>query len=302
MKRSLQESSSRPANATVDFVYADLGRAGLGNLLFPLARGLLHSNNAMVPLLPPHWRKLRIGPILRGERDLRRYHTLFRLPTMSERLIRARVLARATLVDESGAVLRSGNQTRALVVRDMADYFDSLTGAESEIVKYIDANVREPVRLIADDQRPYVALHIRLGDFRKAYGTSELEVRNASTSISWFVQAVGALRRSGWHGPIMVASDGSDEQIRAVTELDGVTRTSARTVLEDLFVLARAELVIGSGSTLSAWGAFLGGGPLVLESRLYGYLGPERLRRVADWDDSSVQMLKAELTGSTTRH
>ena len=60
------------------YVYADLPRTGLCNMLFPWARAVLYARNHSLPLLAPEWVKLgRIGPWLRGERDKRYYFGQF---------------------------------------------------------------------------------------------------------------------------------------------------------------------------------------------------------------------------------
>ena len=60
------------------YVYPDVGRAGLGNMLFPWARAVLWSKSYNVSVINPTWYKFRIGPYLRRENDKRRYHLLFK--------------------------------------------------------------------------------------------------------------------------------------------------------------------------------------------------------------------------------
>src|SRR5215213_2469134 len=70
------------------FSYAKLGRAGLGNELFPYLRSLDTAEIEGARLVPPRWFKLRIGPLLRQERDRRHYWLLFRQPGLADWFLR----------------------------------------------------------------------------------------------------------------------------------------------------------------------------------------------------------------------
>src|SRR5215218_4409965 len=73
--------------AIIRFSYAKLGRAGLGNELFPYLRSLDAAEIEGARLVPPRWFKLRIGPWLRQEHDRRRYWLLFRRPALADRIL-----------------------------------------------------------------------------------------------------------------------------------------------------------------------------------------------------------------------
>ena len=55
-----------------------LGGPGLGNLLFPFARAIIYSNKNNIPLINPTWPNIKVGPVLRNERDKRFYIDLFK--------------------------------------------------------------------------------------------------------------------------------------------------------------------------------------------------------------------------------
>lgn len=288
----------------IDYVYPDLGREGLGNLLFPLARALVLCEVLDAQLLLPQWHKLRLGPMIRRERDLRRYHRLFLRPSPRAVAKRARVLATSTLVSEDHVVIRRRSATSTMVVRGMDDRFASLNGAAPVLLKYLTQTARPGVLAGATSAVPYVALHIRLGDFQPSeseVGRPSIILDNTSTPISWFVSAVGALRKAGWKDRILVASDGSDDQLKPVLDLPGVVRSDGSNALDDLMSLAGARLLVGSGSSFSAWGAFLGGRALFLQPGRQGFLPEEGLRRVREWDETAVQLLRTELGPSKAR-
>ncbi len=54
-----------------------LPKAGLANMLIPWAECVIWCNDHGIKQIAPFWRKFRLGPHLRGERDKRQYHKLF---------------------------------------------------------------------------------------------------------------------------------------------------------------------------------------------------------------------------------
>ncbi len=255
-----KETGHRP-----DFVYAELSRAGLGNCLFPWARAVLASKEHDLPMLRPKWLRIRVGPYLRGDMDKRAYWKLFRSPTATQMARRARLLATATLLDESAHVVRARPGPTVQVFRVMDAYFGPLYGHHETIAAELRRMARPGV--ISDDGGgDYVALHVRRGDFIRARGDEPAGADNLTTPINWFVDAVAWLRRHGWDGEIVVFSDGTDEELVELTAIPGVRRHASRNAADDLFRMAGSRLIVGSGSSFSAWGAFLGNAPMAVES------------------------------------
>ena len=80
------------------------------------------------------------------------------------------------------------------------------------------------------------------------------------TPVPWF-RDVLRLVRAGAAGvpPAFVVSDGTPEQLRPLLEEPSVTLVRPGTALSDLLTLARARVLLASGSSsFSAWGAYLG--------------------------------------------
>ena len=59
------------------YAYPILGRGGLGNMLFPWARAEIFCRKTGAQMLAPEWTRVKIGPILRGEKDKRTYMNHF---------------------------------------------------------------------------------------------------------------------------------------------------------------------------------------------------------------------------------
>ena len=248
--------------ATKRYVYPRLGRAGLGNELFPFLRAVDLSWRGEAQLIPPRWFKLRLGPWVRRERDRRNYWLLFRRPGILTRLLRLNIeiFNLVSLV----APFKCVRGVTVIRPRGMGNYFAELTHAPGRYRAYLAASAR-PRCLSARPGIPYIIFHVRLGDFARQGDTVKaLSANNTSTAVHWYVSQVEHLVENLPSLPIYVASDGNDQELLQLLAYPNVTRTSARNALDEMFWLANAAGIVGSRSTFTAWGAFLGEVPLLV--------------------------------------
>lgn len=283
-----------------DYVYPKLARAGLGNLLFPWAKAVVTSSRLGVEMLPPKWLKLRVGPYLRGDLDKRRYDKLFAPPSATAAARRLRLLGTATLWSEYGELLRRGSNTRVLVVRTMDEHFEPLLESRELILDRLIRAARPEATAGTSRSRPYVAMHVRLGDFIRPDSNPHSMTVNVSTPVDWFLAATERVRAAGWEGDIVICSDGSEAELAPLMAQPGLIRSAATNALADMLILARARLVIGSGSCFSAWGAFLGDTPMYVAAGMNHYLpGHAHVHEITTWEEADVrEVLSAELTRS----
>lgn len=247
------------------FVAPMIGRAGLGNELFPVLRAADVSVSESRVLIWPTWFQLKIGPILRRERDKRMYWLLFRTPgpVSVVRLLWAKV---------RGVPHRSSTSNDTYVtVRGMDNYFDGVRIPGPEFRDLLTGRARRGV-ISSTSPKPYIAFHVRLGDFSRV-GASESEVskNNTSSPIEWFVARARAARVAHPGAPIFVCSDGDDAELAPLLRVDGVSRSAGRNALDDLVFLSYASGIVGSRSTFSAWGAYLGNAPMVVQTGADAY-------------------------------
>jgi hypothetical protein len=273
-----------------DYVYADLSRAGLGNCLFPWARAVLAAKQHDRPMLPSKWLRVRIGPYLRGDMDKRNYWQLFRAPSLGQLATRARLLATATLLDESGCVVRARRGPTVQVFRVIDEYFQPLYGQHEVIAEELRCIARPGV-INPDDEGDFVAMHVRRGDFIRSRGDEPPGAVNLTTSITWFVEAASWLRSNGWDGEIRVFSDGTQEELAELVAQPGIRRQHSRNALDDLFCMTRGRLIIGSASSFCAWAAFLGDIPVALEYGRNPFLTGRLVHEVARWADEVAPAL-----------
>jgi hypothetical protein len=244
------------------YVYPRLGRAGLGNELFPFLRAVDLFWRGDTRLVPPRWFKIRIGPWIRRERDHRNYWLLFRRPSIVTRLLRMYVDV-FSLVSRVLPLKFPRTGVRIIRPTGMGNYFADLAHPPNRYRTYLSAAAR-PGCLSAKPQTPYFVFHVRLGDFARQDTVTALSSNNTSTPIRWYAAQVRHLTENLPEFPIYVASDGDDQELLELLAHPNVTRTSANNALDEIFWLAHATGIVGSRSTFTAWGAFLGDVPLLV--------------------------------------
>lgn len=263
-----------------DLGLARLGGPGLGNMLFPWARFVCGARDQQLRKLQPTWSCVKLGPLIRRERDKRFYGDLFvapsdyvggwrrllvlyRTPRASEdELARPALRTRTTLFEFSG------------MGSFFAPFLERHELLRSELLRIVAPRVRAAVdRLVT---RPFVGVHVRLGDFQAPNSVDKIEsgAVNKRIPLPWFRECIARLRPLIGELPVFVFSDGQDDELRELLAVPGVQRASAGSSAGDMLALSRARLLIASGSTFSMWASFLGRMPVIwhkgqLRCRLY---------------------------------
>jgi hypothetical protein len=255
------------------YALARIGRAGLGNSLFPWARAELFARQTGARMLAPQWTNVRFGPYLRREPEKRRYRSFFRAEHHRRGLSRILIATLGHRLSETQIELlsRPGSSLRPCVVefRGLGDMFTSLAGKHEFIRNQLWQMTVAPLRANAQQHgNKFIAMHVRRGDLTRQ-GFSQQELRSDVTQytpISWFVSMARAARREpALHAiPLVVFTDGSPDELGPLLEIDGVLLHSRQTAITDLWTLTHAQLLFASGfSTFSMWASFLGGMPTI---------------------------------------
>lgn len=238
----MQKSLKGGLKMNEKFVYAELPRTGLCNMLFPWARAVIFARDSGCAMLAPQWVKIqRLGPWIRGEVDKRYYFNQFTNAGYVKGVSRILTLA--------------FRRSRVRVFRGIGAGFDEI---------YQEANYlrEELLRIASTDvvnrldaiKYPYIALHLRRGDFVRT---------GLSLDKSYYIRALGIAKEMfGRDLQTLVFSDAPDNEIGyLINGFKNVRRAKRAPALSDMLALSRATVLIGTNnSSFSLWGAFLGSG------------------------------------------
>jgi hypothetical protein len=250
-----------------------VGRAGLGNALFPWARAELFAQRSGARILAPHWPSFRIGPYLRREPDKRRYSGFFRAMHHSSGFSRIAIEAIGRRIPEGrwisiSAEIDQSNRPCIVEFSGLIDLFVPLLGEHKFIREQLWNMTAKPLRSKGEEYGgKFIAVHVRRGDItRQGFKRDELTQVNQYTPISWFASMARAVRRekSFRSIPIVIFTDGTYEEVSALCAIEGVRLHRRQPAIMDLWTLAHAKLLLASGfSTFGMWASFLKGMPTI---------------------------------------
>lgn len=105
-----------------------------------------------------------------------------------------------------------------------------------------------------------VTVHIRLGDYPK-------QVR---VPIYWYKKKINSFQVEHPEYKFIIFSDGKDDVLAELISMKNVKREFFGNAIADIFAISRCCYMIGSDSTFSGGGAFLGQVPCVFYRKHYG--------------------------------
>ncbi len=221
------------------YVYADLPRTGLCNMLFTWARAALYARDHALQMLAPSWVKInRIGPWLRGERDKRYYFHQF----TNEGYVCG--------IRKWLALNFQRNST--VVFQGMGEYFKDIKGEHEFLASELE-KITIPCILSKVGELPskFIGVHIRLGDFASI---------GLSQPMDYYVRGIRKARQiAGNDIPVLVFSDGRKEELAHISNLENVVVMKPAPALQDMLSLSKATVLVGTNnSTFSGWAAFMG--------------------------------------------
>lgn len=194
-------------------------------------------------------RQIKIGTYLRMERDKRTYGDILRHRKWREMAawLRAQYgLSSQEQIELDGAkVIRYSGMLRQ---------FHDIDCSGLLIRNELTALARKK----PDTGRFNIAMHVRLGDFAPAH--NDATEQSTRIPMDWYRKAFAQaleLRGSGQIRGILF----SDEDPRRVIDelgLEGFVPEPPGNALYSMLLMAQADILIGSRSTFSLWGQFLG--------------------------------------------
>lgn len=255
-----------PVLSDRDFGFFRIGGPGLANCMFVAARAAVLSQKLKVPMLRPTWERLGIGQWLRRERDKRFYSRLFNNASeiCGTRKLLIRLLHRHVSEADAMTALKG-----VVDVSGLGRYFEDFSLCADEVRRYFFEHIApSAIANVPSGKQDFVAIHVRLGDYPEHW----------RTNINWYVNVVKlvANRRCGKSAQrFWLFSDGTDEELEPLICMNNVERVYFGNAVADMVAISRSKLLIGSDSTFSAWGAFLGDIPAVFAHLHFGHISGE---------------------------
>lgn len=233
-----------PCLSSRDFGYARLSGPGLANCMFVAARAYINAKQQNLEMLSPTWRKLSLGPLVRGERDKRVYDKLF----YNEGISGIRKLL-ILLFQKKRLVTYMGNGA----------HFSDLEPHYELVQEYFRQITRpETIALISCyELKNSVAVHVRMGDYSASW----------RISIDWFRGIIENIQKLHPNQEFLIFSDGTDEELKPLTSLANTRRVFYGNAFADMYAISQCKMLVASDSTFSCWGAFLGRVPTLFNRR-----------------------------------
>jgi hypothetical protein len=224
-----------------------LSGSGLANCLFVYAQAIARAHKTGARVITPTWFNLSLGPYIRHQSDKRHYLGLF-----------------ANQGEVSGInklIKLSICRKQIEIIDNMGNYFRDILNDADIIAKYIEQHIvpkhLESVNVF--DFSNCVAVHIRLGDY----------LENLRIPISWYKNEIEEKQKEAAY-KFLIFSDGKDEELAELTAMPNVERVFFGNAIADIFAISKCCFMIGSDSTFSGWGAFLGQVPCIFYRKHYG--------------------------------
>lgn len=230
--------------------------AGLCNTLFVYCRALIIAKQYNLKLINPTW--LNFDPVQwkLWSRDKRTCINLFKTVGMSG-LRKLIFLHNHNVIKEEDFLKNPGKYS------DKDGYVEvfHMKGFASIIndVEYVKESLKETVcpkhlsSIKCYDFNKTIAVHIRYGD----YTVNRLD-------INWYKTIILQIHQKLPEFSFLVFSDGKDDELKDICELTYVKRHYFGSSISDLFAISSCCALIGSHSTFTDWGGYLGQLPSLL--------------------------------------
>jgi len=211
-----------PILSRPDFGLLRAPGAGLGNLLFPIARAVIAQSHHGGTLVIPTMRQIKIGTFLRRERDKRTYGDIFHHRDIGELKDWGRAHLASAVKEGGDAVNASGT----VEYEGLGLQFHDLEGHSALIKSFLLQRARQ----------------------------------NTSIPLEWYRKAIAVAREQLGRETVRGVLFTDADPIELISELglDGFEPEPQGNALSSILALAQSHILIGSRSTFSLWGRYLG--------------------------------------------
>jgi hypothetical protein len=255
-----------------NFIYAKLpavkctslfriGGNGLANCMFVAARAFVYAKKYNLELIEPTWFNFSLGTYLRGQKDKRHYLNIFDRYNSNSGLKKIFLLNVKSKNDISEFDFQIENTI--YVTEGLGNYFGDILDSHYDVNEYFTKIINKDIskKINEFDFKKTISVHIRLGDYSE-------ELR---TPLKWYVdniKFINGLTNGSYR--FLIFSDGDDVEINDVLELENTKRVFFGSAVGDILAISKTNIMIGSDSTFSGWGSFLGQVPSIFEKKHFG--------------------------------
>lgn len=244
----------------IDLLFFRYGGNGLANCMLVVAYAIMIAKQNNAEVLRPTWERFSISNYIRGDKDKRHYVGLFKNYLIGN-LRKIFVLFKNYPIN----LLKCEKSLQIVSSFDFRQEPFFLMQSEIDAIRlYFINNVANSIisRVNCIDFQNVIAVHIRMGDYKNMKGLL--------TPMNWYVDVLQLVNK--WINPkkIYVFSDGLDNELKQIFEIDNVQRCFTGSAIGDIIAMSKCRLIIGSSSSFSAWSAFLGQVPIVAEKMHFG--------------------------------
>ena len=221
-----------PLLSTPDLGFIRGPGPGLGNLLFPITRALEAAKSKRETFVPPTMFNIKIGPMIRREKDLRFYNKEFKKRSFREWIDFVRVI-----IYRNKVTFYSGE----------GNLFHDIKDSRLLINNWLVLNCLEkPI-----NNTGKIAVHIRRGDFNKS-NNSDLSYQ---IPTQWYLDTVDRLLSKN-DKEVVLYSDSkvSNEWLIFGSRVKFSQNLSA---CSNIISMSTADILVASRSTFSLWSYFL---------------------------------------------
>lgn len=240
-------------------IYCKIPKGGLGNKLFVISNALIYSRliNAKIVFIKSV--EFKIGPYLRREKNKRRYKNFFKFnfnffitPFQRNKIINEPRFS--DKIDKESIVIFSKLPHWSIL-------FDKIREYRNLCIEEIFNSLSDPIKLIIKSLDTIdVAVHIRLGDFKKLQDSDDFSLVGSTRSPrDYFLNNINRIKTINPEYKFFIFSDGYESELNWILKEENVFFYESINDIVDLYQMSKSKILITSaGSTYSYWAGFLG--------------------------------------------
>lgn len=251
MKKTIQKKYIYPKlPAKYCFPFFRIAGSGLANCLFVAARAFLRAHREKLEFIEPTWLNFSIGPYLRHQADKRHYNGLF-LPYNQNH-------------GWKKFLLLAFHRDEIEVESDLQNFFRDILADSQLVQNYLQKIIRPDLleKVNSFDFSNAIAVHVRLGDY----------IPQLRIPLSWYEEMMQKIRQVAPEKKFrfLIFSDGTDAELAPLLQHADTERSFLGNALADIMAISKCQMLLGSDSTFSGWGAYLGQVPCCFLRKHYG--------------------------------